>query len=301
MILAAKLALPLAMVTVGVGAATVAVVTSEPASTSQVSTAAHVWIDAPTGEEPVAPGEVHVGAHATAEGSIGSLDLYVDGKKVATDASLERNEKLVYGTFDWGATEGVHELVVAQPGSDRSSAPVEVVVSDDSPVTTTAPGTTSTVAVTTTSTEPDTTTTTATLQTTTVPPTVTTPDVTAPPPSTVPTTRPPTTVPPTRPAPIIDGAAMDGTEVYRLECGYPDVTVTVRARNATGAQVVVEGTSFRRTMVRNGASFTGTIPSGVWSPSDVGWHAVTVVVSGPGGSARRGTGSIYIEMTCPKD
>src|SRR5690606_20763869 len=127
-----KLAIPLAMVTVGAGAAVAAAV-SEPASPVQVSTAAQVWIDAPTGEEVVAPGRVHVGAHATATGSIGSLVLFVDGKEVATDEDLQRNEELVYGTFDWKATEGRHELVVAEPDSDRRSAPVEILVSSHAP------------------------------------------------------------------------------------------------------------------------------------------------------------------------
>ena len=298
--LLAKLAIPLAMATVGAGAAVAAVVTDEPAST-QVSTAAQVWIDAPTGEEPVAPGSVHVGAHATATGSMGSLVLYVDGKQVATDSELERNEKLVYGSFTWKAAEGEHELVVAQPDSDRKSVPVEILVTTDAPATTTSTSTSTTTSTTTTA--PGETTTTVPGETTTTAPEVTIPGQTTQPPVTVaptlPPTSPPTTAPP--PAPVIDRATLSGTTVYRLDCGYPDVIVSARIRNASSATIIVDGTAFTTGMARSASSYSGTIPSGIWATGDVGRHAVTVEAIGPGGTSRVGAGSIDIKMTCPKD
>ena len=298
--LLAKLAIPLAMVTVGTGAAVAAVVTDEPAAT-QVSTAAQVWIDAPTGEEPVAPGSVHVGAHATANGSMGSLVLYVDGKEVATDSDLERNEKLVYGSFDWKATEGEHELVVGQPDSDRKSLPVDILVTDDAPATTST--STSTTSSTTTTTAPGETTTTVPGETTTIP-SVTTPGQTTQPPVTVVPTSPPPTSPPTTappPAPVIDSATLSGTTVYRIACGYPDITVAARIQNATSATFFVDGTGFSRGMAKSASSYSGTIPSGVWGTGDVGRHNVTVEATGPGGTTRVSAGTIEIKMNCPKD
>jgi hypothetical protein len=303
-VLLAKLAIPLAMATVGAGAAAVAVV-SEPASTTQVSTASQVWIDAPTGEEAVAPGEVHVGAHATAEGSMGSLVLYVDGKAAATDSDLERNEKLVYGSFNWPATEGEHELVVAQPDSDRKSTPVEILVTSDAPASTTSTSSTTTTSSTSSTTVPGETTTTVPGETT----TSTTPivsvsgQVTMPPVTVAPTAPPPTSPPTTRPAPapIIDSSTLSGTVIHRLNCGYPDITVSARIQNAASATVIVEGTGFTRGMAKSGSSYSATIPSGIWGTGDVGTHWVTVRATGPGGVAEQAPGTIEIKMNCPKD
>lgn len=301
--LLAKLAIPLAMVTVGAGAAAAAVVTDEPAST-QVSTAAQVWIDAPTGEEAVAPGAVHVGAHATADGSMRSLVLSVDGKEVATDSDLERNEKLVYGSFTWKADAGRHDLVVTQPDSGRTSLPVSILVTADAAASTSTTSTTAVTTTTTTTAPGETTTTTVPGETTTTAPGVTIPGQTTSPPVTVAPTAPPPTSPPTTappPAPVIDAATLSGTTVYRIACGYPDITVAARIRNATSATFFVDGTAFSRGMAKSASSYSGTIPSGIWGTGDVGRHTVTVEATGPGGTTRVTPGSIEIRMNCPKD
>lgn len=77
---------------------------------------AEVWIDGPLAEAQLVPGEIVVSAHATADDEIDGLVLSVDGEEVATATDLERSGKLVYGTFDWQATEGEHILVVSQDG-----------------------------------------------------------------------------------------------------------------------------------------------------------------------------------------
>lgn len=304
-----KLAIPLAMMTVGAGAGAYAVVS--PADTA-VPAVSQVWIDAPTGIVPFGPGEVVVTAHATASEAIAGLTLYVDGEEVTTDESLERDDRLVYAELSWDATVGTHVLEVEQVGggADRSAARTVVVaqgappapspepVPDESTTTTTAqPGeeTTTTVEVTTT----------ATASTTTTTEEVAEGADTVPRP--VPTTSPPTTTRPTptsspAPAPIVDSAAFVGTPRVWAGTSCPSyvVQVQVRARNAEGARIRVSGTPFDGAMTRSGSTFTGTIPSG-WPTSAVGDHAVTVSVTGPGGTTQAPVGTLSILPSCPKD
>jgi hypothetical protein len=303
-----KLAIPLAMATVGVGAGAAALVSAEDARPPARS---QVWIDAPMGIVPFAPGEVVVTAHATASDAITGLTLLVDGEEVATDVTLERADRLVYAELDWEATVGSHELVVEQVGGtgDRSAARSVVVVEGAAPAPTPTTTTTTPPDETTTTTVPDEATTTSTTApdettTTLAPPEG---EGTIPPP--VPTTRPPatTTTQPTttttRPAaPIVDGAALAGMPtVYAGDsCPSYTVQVQVRARNANGARLVVAGTSFSAAMARSGSSFTGTIPSG-WPPAAVGNRSVSVTVSGPGGSVQAAVGTLSIRPGCPKD
>ena len=306
----AKLVIPLAMVTVGAGAAVVAVVGGDDDAPVRVGTA-EVWIDAPETDVRVAPGPVHVDAHATADATISRLELLVDGKQVAADDSLERNDKLVRAEFTWTAPKGVHELVVRRADdAAQRSASVTVVVDEGGatptvPSTTTTPGTTTTATSTTTTTAPDdTTTTTLVLQD----PTLTTiPTITLAPPEgddTVPDTVPPTT-PTTRPPPAearIDSAALLGTNrtVYGGNCAY-SVQVQARVRNADSVTMILEDTGFERPMTRSSSTYTATIPSGLWGTGDVGTHRVIVEATGGGSGDRKVAGSIQIRFTCPKD
>jgi hypothetical protein len=307
-----KLAIPLAMATVGVGAGAFALASTEEAPRAAAS---QVWIDAPTGIVPFGPGEVVVTAHATASDAITGLTLVVDGEEVATDDALERADQLVYAELDWEATVGTHELVVEQVGGtgDRSAVRTVVVTEGAPPAptpTTTEPtdeATTTTEADESTPTAPeDTTTTTEPDETTT---TLAAPEGDDTTPEPVPTTRPPatTTTRPTttttRPAaPIVDAATFSGTPtVYAGDyCPSYVVQVQVRARNATSARITVSGTSFSGAMARSGSSFSGTIPSG-WPASAVGNRSVAVVVSGPGGSVQATVGTLTIRPGCPKD
>jgi hypothetical protein len=310
-----KLAIPLAMATVGVGAGTIALVSADDASPAAAS---QVWIDAPTGIVPFAPGEVVVTAHATASDAITGLTLLVDGEEVATDDTLERADRLVYAELAWEAPVGTHELVVEQVGGtgDRSAVRTVVVTDGAAPAPTPDPTepTDEDEPTTTTTTEPAATTTTAPGETTTTGPEETTTTL-APPegegtiPPTVPTTRPPTTTT-TRPtttttrpaAPVVDSAAFVGTPtVYAGDyCPSYTVGVQVRARNATGARITVSGTSFSAAMSRSSSTFSGTIPSG-WPAGAVGTRTVSVVVTGPGGSATAAVGTLTIRPGCPKD
>lgn len=303
----AKLAVPVVMLVGGAGALVVA---NDDASTVTTG-AAQVWIDAPTGEAPFGPGDVTVAAHATATSDIASLDLFVDGDKVASDASLVRNERLAFAEFSWDAPVGTHELVVKQPGGSVKSDVLVVQVVEGAPkapkpspttTTTTKPGdtTTSTEATTTSTTEPGETTTTA-AATTTVPPGGT--DTV--PPTAPPTTRPPatttTTTRPRPPAPVIDAANFTGpATIYTL--GYCTYTVTVQARirNATSAELSVPTASIFLEMFQSGSTWTATIPSGA-PASAVGAKTVYVKATGPGGEVQRTVGTLTIKSGCPKD
>lgn len=294
----AKLAVPLVMVVGGAGALVVA----NDDSTTVTTGAAQVWIDAPTGESPFAPGEVTVAAHATATSDIASLDLFVDGDKVDTDSSLVRNERLVFAEFSWDAPVGTHELVVKQPGGATRSDVLVVQVVEGAPkvpkpttTTTTKPGDTTTSTEATTTTEPETTTT---VVGTTVPPEGNdTVPITAPP-----TTRPPATTTTTRPAaPVIDAANFAGpATIYTL--GYCTYTVTVQARirNATSAELSVPSASIFLEMFQSGSTWTATIPSGA-PASAVGAKTVYVRAMGPGGEVQRTVGTLTIKSGCPKD
>lgn len=301
-----KVAIPALMVLVGGGAVAVAASGDDAPPTGP----AQVWIDAPTGIAPFAPGAVTVVAHATADDAIAGLDLFVDDAKVATDSSLVRNDLLVFGEFSWDAKVGVHELVVKQAGGGKASDVLVVQVVEGAPeapapttTTTTRPGdtttsSTSTTSSTTSTTEPGETTTTRPGEA----PTTTRPSgtVTIPPTTAVPTTRPPaTTIPPT-PKPVIDAANFVGTPtVYAAQCVY-SVQVSARLRDASSATVVVSGTHVAISMSRSSSTWSATINSGFY-PNEVGARTVYVTATNAAGQVQRTVGTLTIKPGCPKD
>jgi len=307
-----KVAIPVLMASVGVGAV---VVTNDASSSATVSTS-QVWIDSPLGEVAFAPGDVAVAAHATADASITSLDLFVDGDKVATDTKLERDEKLVYGQFTWPADVGEHVLVVKQVGGTSSkSAPLTVFVAEGAEPAPTPTTTTTTKPGTTTTTAPgETTTSSSSSSSTTSTTTPGEPATTAPPqggtipprPTAVPTTRPPsvptTTRPPARPLPIIDSVAFSGTPTVYTTGGCPySVVVQARIRDADFAVAIVSGAGASFTMTRSGSSsWSGTITSG-FAGSAVGARNVTVTAGNSRGDTSRAVGTLTIKPGCPKD
>ena len=137
------------------------------------------------------------------------------------------------------------------------------------------------------------------------PPPQTQPPATQPPANQPPETQPPETQPPetqppeTQPPPVVDGASVSGTVYEYSFCPY-SATVSVRARNATGAQVSVAGTSFSAPMSGGGPSFSAQIPSG-FTAAEVGTHPVVVQVSGPGGTVEQTVDNLVVNGGCPKD
>jgi hypothetical protein len=306
-----KVAIPILMASVGVGAVAV---TNDADPTTSVSTS-HVWIDSPLGEVPFAPGDVAVVAHATADASITSLELFVDGDEVATDVDLDRDEKLVYGQFTWPADVGEHVLVVKQVGgTGGESAPLTVFVaegaepaSEPTTTTTTEPGATTSTAPGETTTSTSTTSTTDPEAEPTIPPPGGTTTAPTPPPTVVPTTRPPTvtttTRPPARPKPVIDAATFSGTPTVYAGgyCPSYSVGVQARIRDADFATVAIAGGGGIIEMVRTASSsWSATISSG-FPPAAVGARTVTVTAGNDSGDTQRVVGTLTIRPGCPKD
>ncbi len=297
----AKVVLPIMMVLGGTAAGAAAFVADD----APAAGASQVWIDGPAPDSAFAPGAIAVSAHATASGDISALDLFVDGEKVATDEDLDQVERLVFATFEWGASElGEHELVVRQVGgSGDGSDPRFVTISKDAPeapapvtTTTLAPGETSTTLA------PGETTTTTAETTTTVDASTTAP-VTAPP-TAPPPTAPATTTPPPAVSVRIDAASLASeyqNRLYVQGCGYV-VQVSARIQNAEYADAAVRGTDVSVAMQKNGSTWTATLTSGaMFDAGDVGTHTVTVVAGRGDEVVDRDAGTVTIIQQCPKD
>lgn len=321
----AKVIIPVVMAAAG-GGAMVLAARDAPAGALD-SAPAQVWIDGPTGDRAFPPGDLTVTAHAT-DTSIDALILEVDGKDVATDDQLDRSGKLALAHFAWSAKPGLHQLVAKSRGtSNIASAMREIEISADAPAVPTGAVTSTTVAQNaSTTSEPSTTTVGEPVSTSSdvavtdagSEPVVAPPDtppvgidptgappVTGPPATQPPATQPPATQPPatqaptTQPPPIVDGTSLSGTVYEYSFCPY-SASVSVRARNATGAQVSVAGTSFSAPMSGGGPSFSVQIPSGFLA-AEVGTHPVVVQVSGPGGTVEQTADNLTVNGGCPKD
>lgn len=243
----AKIAAPLVVAGSGLTAGGIALLSDDSVPTANAAPAA--WIDFPLDQATLIEGLVVVQGHASVSSGLTALTLSVDGVVVATDDTLEFNEGLAYGTFEWNAVIGVHDLVVA--GADTTSMTHQVtVVGRAAP--TTIPATTSTTTTT----------------TTTTPPTTTTPATIA-------------TVP--QPADVSDVAASP-SNVFVCSDNSRQVTITATVRRASSAQVQLTGSGASTivapmTIAGSTASATVTLQLNLEAT-----YTATVEVSGPGGS-----------------
>lgn len=261
---------------------------------------ADVWIDGPRAEASLAPGDIVVSAHATAEARIEDLVLEVDGQQVAEAQDVERNGKLVYATFTWTADEGEHLLVVTQEGGDGARS-AERLVYVGEPLTPVPAKPTRTP-----SEKPS-----EKPRPSEIPSPSETPSESATPtvepkPEPRPTKKPtekPTPEPEPQPAPVIDAASIAGNPPTVYQGNYcPTYTVQVQARvrNATKVTVLIAGVARTFAMTASGSSWTATLPSG-YDPGAIGTHGVSVRAVGPGGTATRPVGDLLIKAACPKD
>ncbi|MCB1257729.1 MAG: hypothetical protein KDB26_11525, partial [Microthrixaceae bacterium] len=137
--LVAKAIVPVLMLAGGATAWGFALASSEPVGASLA------WIDSPANGEGFDAGKITVSAHASAPGGVDQIELSVDDKVIST-INAQGDEHLGAVTFNWNATDGLHELVVrghAKDGWGQRSQSVTVkvgvvaAIDDDSQATTT--------------------------------------------------------------------------------------------------------------------------------------------------------------------
>jgi len=230
-----------------------------------------VWIDSPGPDGTVAPGEVTVVAHASAEASITDLKLFVDGEEVASDESLVRFGRLVYADMKWQASEGDHELIVRQGGgSGTASAARNVTVSDSVP----------------------------------------TPDpVPSESPTPTPTEETPTPTPTQETIdPDLDGGVVDTPLIgavgfssaprvsVRASCGN-SVIVYATIENTDEATVKITGVGSYPMSTARGTRWSAQIDSG-FEMEDIGNHRVSILVPAGGSMIEKRVGSLSIEEGC---